>query len=382
MATSPSSEGHSALPGPPDYSSYSENLAGFTGVNFDEIQQLTSKPAVRSHIGPRGMYKTGLAYLANGDLLACPCTELERGGKWTMAVFRSTDEGKTWQPVETRGDELLGKEPALTALSDGGVLLVTSHPHGFRVSRSDDNGVTWATTPIGGDFGEELLWQPMYEMVRNVVEEPDGSLMLLMSSGKWADRTAPRSQAWTFRSADGGRSWVESDEVEAWDDPEPMFGEVSLVRLPDGRLLAASRTEGDHQIGNMPPRPAPGEAGNHMMLLQSEDGGLSWTEPRTFLNHSEVHAQLLLLQDGRLLCTYATYHLPFGIFAVLSTDSGATWDTDHAIALGISWDFYVGWPTSVQLPDGDVVTAFGVRAYRESEFHMQDQIVQAVRWRP
>ena len=182
MSTRRSSTGHSAMPGPPDYSKYGAYLTGFTGVNPDEICYWSRKPALRSHIGPRGMYKGGLTRLSNGDLLACPCTELGKGGKWPMTIFRSKDEAKTWRRVKTKGDELLGKEAALVTLSDGGVLLLTSHPHGFRVSRSDDRGVTWKTTPIGPVYnGEKLDWQGAYDTVRSVLEESDGSLIMLMS---------------------------------------------------------------------------------------------------------------------------------------------------------------------------------------------------------
>ena len=139
MSAQPSSPGP-AMPEPPDYTRYDAYLAGFTGLDQNEICRWTRQPARRSHIGPRGMYKTGLTRLANGDLLACPCTETTKGGKWPITVFRSRDEGETWQRVETQGDQLLGKEPALATLSDGRVLLLTSHPHGFRVSRSDDRG--------------------------------------------------------------------------------------------------------------------------------------------------------------------------------------------------------------------------------------------------
>ena len=383
MPAQPSSPGP-AMPEPPDYTRYAAYLAGFTGLDQNEICRWTRQPARRSHIGPRGMYKTGLTRLANGDLLACPCTETTKGGKWPITVFRSRDEGETWQRVETQGDQLLGKEPALATLSDGRVLLLTSHPHGFRVSRSDDQGQTWKTTLIGSAADDDKLhWDGCYETVRDVLEEPDGSLVLLMSLGTWGNREAPPSQAWLFRSDDRGATWAKHEQVKVWDDPEPMFAEVSIVRLPDGDLLATSRTQGDHAIGDMPPADFPadlGEAANHMMLMTSKDNGVTWTTPRPFLSRSEVHAHLLVLQDGRVLCTYATYHLPFGVFAMVSEDSGRTWDTNHPVQLGISWDLYVGWPTSIQLPDGDIVTAFAIRAYNDSDRTMDDQIAQAVRW--
>ncbi len=376
----------SALPGPPDYGKYSMRLTGFAGLNMHEVYHWSCEPALRSHVGPRGMYKACLARLADGALLACPCTEERRGGRYIMNVFRSRDEGATWEHVETGGDELLGKEPALVTLRDSGLLLLTSHPHGFRISRSDDGGVNWRTRALDGTLSDTLNWDRNgYRTTRSVLEEPDGGLLMILSKGVFFAEDAPQSQAWLFRSIDGGMTWERQCEISVWDRSEPMFEEASVVRLSEGRLLAASRTSGHYPVAGMAPADFPTEgsqeSANHMMTMESTDGGQSWSEPRGMLRRGQVHAHLLLLQDRRILCTYATYHLPFGIFAVLSTDDGQSWDTCHPIQLGIGWDYYVGWPTSVQLGGGDILTIYGVRAYRESDYHMRDQVVQTVRWK-
>jgi hypothetical protein len=374
---------------PPDYSKYPAGLAGFPGMDLHQIALWTRQPATRSRIGWRGLYKTGLTRLPNGDLLVCPCFQAD-DGKYRMVIFRSTDEGKTWSQVETKGDELLGKEPALACLRDGTVLLVTSHPHGFRVSRSEDGGVTWKTTAIG-QVSDALNWGPGYAMIRNVLESEDGTLTLLMSKGTYYNLSAPPSRAWLFRSRDGGRTWTEDQKVKVWAAPESMFEEGCVVRLPDGHLLATGRVGGDRPIGDtLPPRGLPtpegDESGDHMILAESYDDGLTWTEPRPFLTYSEVHAHLLRLRDGRLLCTYASYHLPYGVFAILSSDQGKTWDTEHPIMLALSMNCYTGWPTSLQLPNGDLLTAYAIAAYLEGEGVSAlrpgkgDSAAEAVRW--
>ena len=121
-----------------------------------------------------------------------------------------------------------------------------------------------------------------------------------------------------------------------------------------------------------------------MILSESADGGITWSEPRPFLNYAVVHAHLLALADGRLLCSYATYHLPFGIFAVLSDDNGETWDTEHPIQLAMSLDMYTGWPTSIQLPDGDILTAYTITGYLEhpnNDEKTKDAAAESVRWK-
>jgi len=300
----------------PDWSKYPAGLWGFAGVNPHEVASMRHLPARRSRIG-RGLYKTGLARLPDGRLLASPCYSNGKG-TWSIRIYRSSDEGITWTRLQTAGDRLLGKEPALVALSTGSVLLLTSHPHGFRVSASSDGGVTWRTTKLGDGFGT----------VRTVFENPDGTLRMLMSKGAYYNRGAPPSKAWWYVSKDGGLSWFQEEPVAWWDEPESMFDEASLVRLEDGRILAASRMSGDHPLERPPPRglptPSGDESGDHMILVESQDGGITWTTPRGFLGYAEVHAHLLPLMDGRILCTYASYHLPYGVFAVTSEDGGRT----------------------------------------------------------
>ncbi len=66
MSAQPSSPGP-AMPEPPDYTRYDAYLAGFTGLDQNEICRWTRQPARRSHIGPRGRThrhagnRTGLA---------------------------------------------------------------------------------------------------------------------------------------------------------------------------------------------------------------------------------------------------------------------------------------------------------------------------------
>ena len=270
------------------------------------------------------------------------------------------------------------------------MLQISSHPHGFRVSRSGDGGVTWKTFPIG-ETTEEATFGPGYSMIRDVLTSPDGTLTLLMSRGVYYDPAAPPSQAWLYTSQDGGATWAEALAVKAWDSPSPMFDEASLVRLPNGNLLACSRLSGDHpRSGASPPRgaPTPGgdESGDHMVLWESADNGLTWEGPRDFLAYSEVHGHLLVLKDERILCSYASYHLPFGVYAILSEDNGKTWDFGHPIMLALSMNCYTGWPASVQLPDGQILTAYAVTGYLEGEGASLmrpgkgDTVAESVRW--
>ena len=71
------------------------------------------------------------------------------------------------------------------------------------------------------------------------------------------------------------------------------------------------------------------------------------------------------LHDGRLLCTYSHYHVPFGVSAILSTDSGRTWNRDNTIRLSTSNGYWVGWAVTLQLPDNGLITSYAATTYRE-----------------
>ena len=379
----------------PEWSQYPVGLWGLAGVNLQQVTYCQFEPAVRTRIG-RGIAKTGFCRLANGDLLVSPFYVDGRDGTPRMTarvkIFRSGDEGKSWTEVSTNGAALLGVEPALQALGDGGVLLLTSHPHGFRVYRSDDEGVSWTMTPIGRAYDDERPhWEYGYWTVRNVLEQPDGSLIMFMSMDA-SEAKSKWTRTWLFRSGDGGRSWKKSEEAKVWQHDIPMFIEASFLQHSDGRLLAASRICGKPPIdGPMPtglvrPSERDNESDNFIILTESSDNGLSWNTPRAISNYAEVHGHLLELKDGRILHTYASYHVPYGTLATLSEDVGKTWSLDRPIHLAPSLSCYTGWPTSVQLPDGDIITAYYTTAYQEGEGTCLDHpgkndgVTEVVRW--
>ncbi len=378
----------------PKWSKYTEFCWGFAGMDLQNVTETESRPAVRTQVAPRslGVSKGSICRLANGDLLVAAVYAGELP-KQVMKVFRSRDAGVSWTMVRTGGARLLGKEPALQALSDGVLLLLTSHPHGFRVHRSQDGGVTWTVTPIGRAYDDEALhWEPGYHTVRNVLEQPDGSLMMVMSmngpesGSEWA-------RTWLFRSTDRGRTWQKHEQVKGWRFKESMFAEASFARLSEGRILAVSRTRQEPPISGPPPAGPPpphepvNEADNFLVLSESKDNGLTWSTPRAISNYAEVHGHLLALADGRLMCTYASYHYPHGVFAMFSEDGGKTWDRESPMLLAYSLTSWCGWPTSIQLPDGDIITYYVGTRYQEGPGlsllrpGSGDNTAEVVRWK-
>jgi len=102
------------------------------------------------------------------------------------------------------------------------------------------------------------------------------------------------------------------------------------------------------------------DAGSPSYLHQarSTDRGRSWSATaRTPIWGHPPH--LLPLRSGALLCTYGHRRPPFGVHACLSHDGGMSWETAREFVLSrepTNFDF--GYPSSVQLPDGTIFTAW------------------------
>lgn len=137
--------------------------------------------------------------------------------------------------------------------------------------------------------------------------------------------------------------------------------------LAGGRLFAAVRLDaaapgllGDSReyqgfVDTAHPRDAVGTS-------YSDDLGANWSAVKVVLPPSAAPAHLLLLADGRIVMTYGVRLLPRGVQAIASTDNGATWDFGRRYVL--AWhgaDANVGYPGSVVLNDGSILTSYYVR---------------------
>ena len=159
---------------------------------------------------------------------------------------------------------------------------------------------------------------------------------------------------YVLRSTDGGYTWRLHDlcsRVTA-----VPANETAICETTPGTLTASVRGEfgpGDH----------------HLLQLWSDDGGKTWTEPiKTDIWGHPAH--LMKLNDGRILCSHGYRRDPRGVRAVFSEDGGETWDVANSVILRDDSTGHspyrgegtgagdVGYPVSLQLPDGDVLTAY------------------------
>jgi hypothetical protein len=198
------------------------------------------------------------------------------------------------------------------------------------VCRSNDGARTWqhAENAVEPPPGPDHPLIPF----GMIVDNHDGTLAVSLY-GWGADRT--QREALVYVSSDDGKTWQLRSVIGK------DLNETTLLALPDGRLLASARTAHDQ----------------HLELFESPDAGRSWRPLGPVSLPMQITSHLLRLRDGRILLAYGN-RCPnnFGVDARLSRDGGYTWGPPIRVADMPLSDG--GYPSSVQLADGRVVTAY------------------------
>ena len=303
----------------------------------------------------------------------------DRDGR--LVLFRSRDQGATWEGPRVLFDlgqsdhrsgaihELAGGDWVTwdyrcgqSYAADGRYAADFSVPSLWS-ARSTDQGRTWR-------FSEKPLTMPggyaYAEVERPMIELPSGRLLMAACyCVKSASDATPDIEFWpgsgiesrigVFASDDGGRRWDAAMHLPR--PPFPIY-EPTIVRTRDGRLVVLARSEGyEHMFAaEVYPNPDRGS----LMQSVSEDEGRTWSAWRTTgMSSMSSPGHLLQLQDGRLLCTHAQRAHPGSIYLTVSRDDGRTWDNERRAVLTSELQTTdCGYPTTVQLADGRLVTAW------------------------
>ncbi|MBI4560206.1 MAG: exo-alpha-sialidase [Candidatus Hydrogenedentes bacterium] len=204
-----------------------------------------------------------------------------------------------------------------------------------RFYYSMDRGHTWQ-----GPFRLPLFGQPGVAARTDYLVYGKHDCMVFLTSSK---ANSQEGRVFCARTQDGGKTW----EFVSWIGPEPEGYAImpSTVRLAENTLLSAiRRREGDPSWIN---------------AYRSEDGGKSWTflgTPAPSTGEGNPPS-MIRLRDGRVCLTYGYRAAPFEIRARLSPDGGNSWDEEIVLrSNGGGRD--IGYPRSVQRPDGKVVTVY------------------------
>ena len=277
-------------------------------------------------------------------------------------LARSTDGGESWQlehPNEHGmlfgyGPSLHGTElpdvtiPQLAELTepidfthpDLALTVRMSDVHGgpSRFHVSYDKGHTWSPPYRLPMFGQ----QGVAARTDYIVNGPKDCLLFLTASKSNGREGRPLC----VRTTDGGLTW----DMVSWIGDEPRgHGHFAImpstVRLGPMELLTSVRIrQGEHRW---------------IDTYRSTDDGQSWQYAGKGAEDTGIGnpPSMILLEDGRVCLTYGYRAEPYSIRARISEDGGQTWGEEIILREdGAGRD--LGYPCSVQRPDGKVVTVY------------------------
>ncbi len=294
---------------------------------------------------------------------------------WGKTVlFRSHDDGRTWSEPRILNDTPLDDRDVGIVSLGGEKLLVTWFTSYIRpkldvgeqpneeqqrvieaLDAVPDDVLakwrgSWVRTSVDGEAWSDFIRAP--------VSAPHGPILLadetLLYLGKqWyqpgdVDRKEQVGDVRAASSVDGGMTWAELGSVPL---PERALNdelhEPHVVELASGRLIGLIRYEHRSEY----------EAYESFSLFQTEsdDGGRTWTQTRSLgIYGSPPHA--IRHSSGALVCVYGHRRDPYGERAMISRDDGASWDADWIVSDSPQRD--LGYPASVELPDGKILTVY------------------------
>lgn len=342
-------------------------------------------------VGGYELYRIpGIVVTAKGTVLAyCEARKSSAGDWGTIDVQsrRSTDGGRTWEPVRTLvrvegelpinpvaaaqnldkpGDNTVNNPVAIVDHKTGAIhfLYCLEYMRCFSI-RSDDDGITWTDpvdiTPTFEQFRKDYDWKVIATGPAHGIQVQRGPhagrlvvpVWLSLGTGGHAHRPSVTS---TIFSDDHGKTW-QRGEIAVPDTPEFVYpNETVVVELADGRVMLNARSESKR---------------HRRLVTISPDGATRWTTPR----FDEALLEPICMA-GLVRVTPPTATHP-GVIAFsnphnlsrrdrkeadgksrdridvsikLSADDGATWNAHRRLEAGFS-----GYSDLAALPDGTIL---------------------------
>jgi sialidase-1 len=311
-----------------------------------------------------------IARTLGGDLVVLfTRTEEHLGPNGAILLSRSTDNGKTWlQPVVVLDSPIDDRESGITTLRDGrivGHFWSTLHtkkfydnlaPNSYSRDQLDrwitcvgqpeyreavkDAGASTAVSSDGGRTWSKLIRG--HDSVHGGIELATGALLLPSYREDAGDISVHIAD-----SASG--PWRRLATIVSPQPDSLSFGEPHMVQLKSGRVIMMIRATA-RPYNDRDPRCV-------LWETYSDDNGKTWAASfATPLWGFPPH--LVLLTDGRVLCTYGYRRAPYGERACLSED-GVNWSLkDEVILRDDAPNGDLGYPASIELERGVILTVY------------------------
>jgi len=276
-------------------------------------------------------------------------------------MVRSHDNGITWSAPVTINNTPLDDRDAGILETKSGTLLVSwftslafdrpdqykKHPDWLRHSEklSEDIKKQWLGNWTRRSTDNGKTWE---EPVRQIASAPHGPIelhdnrLLYVGIGTINDKKSIAIE----ESKDDGKTW---NLISTIPNPSELLvqnlWEPHALEVSNDTLIALVRYNSTDK------------ADGYLHQSESYDGGKTWS----ILHQTPIFgfpAHLLKLKNGNILAVYGVRKEPYSERACLSKDGGKTWDIENEILLSQSRTGDLGYPSSVELEDGTILTVY------------------------
>jgi len=269
---------------------------------------------------------------------AAPVMILDEPNSLTPAFFQRRDgliltffNRYATHPPESRA-EVEGSGRNVFAEEEG--CIVTREPITIMASRDGINWDRFSEIDVQG-----LAFPPAFR--GNMVYANDGAILFSVYT---SDEPVPNRhmKALLVRSPDGGKTWECLSTIA--DDPERNvgFNETSLYRTESGRLVAFLRTSGESR---------------NIHTAVSADDGKTWAPYQRHETYG-FPQDALRLDNGSVLLTYGLRNDAPGVCGKLLDAECANIDGAEEFRINNSATGACGYPASIQLADGTILTVY------------------------
>ena len=299
-------------------------------------------------------------------------------------ICTSSDDGATWTHPAVINDFPIDDRDAGVVSPGGDTLVVSWFSSDTRLFNLDEEILEWedrekarlytaglkritdATAQsrsgywirVSKDRGD--AWEPPVRVYLTAPHGPvvlsDGRFLFFGKGhlGELGDTTQLRAGIGAMVSSDGCRTWIALGMVPLTDGTdETNYYEPHVVQIERDHLLGLIRIQDMENVGGLK---SIGIESFSMVQTRSRDGGMTWSQAEP-LNFHGSPPHLFRHTSGTLVCVYGYRLEPFGERVMLSDDNGETWSYNW-ILRDDGPDRDLGYPSSVELSDGSIFTAY------------------------
>jgi hypothetical protein len=282
-----------------------------------------------------------------------------------VECWASTDGGNRWTKIGTPAphEPLANRMNVAAGLAGNGDMIVIASGWSLKesgkqdglydlisviqawVSRSKDGGKTWKIDKNAFPAAEPGFTE--YIPFGDILKAGDGSLRVLAYNQ--SDDKAINTVS-MFRSTDDGRTWKWYSRISDGKGATAFasgHNETAFFHTGGGNWIASARRW---------------KGGQAMDLFSSGDDGKTWKMLSPLTGDNQHPGHIIRLKSGDLLLTFGNRKTGSdGVAVKVSKDNGKTWsDTQLIISDLASSD--CGYPASVQLDDGSIMTVYYANA--------------------